>query len=81
MDLPYVVRVYFDGGRGIARQSGVQRHLQDAPLIDGLPRFTMLDYVPSVVAMIQPHAEKVRDLTVVEQGCVERWLASSKGLW
>jgi hypothetical protein len=81
VELPYVVRVYWDNGRGFARHIGVHRVLNVQPVIDGLPRWTMLDYIPQVIAIIQPYAERVRDMESREQRNVARWLEELKGLW
>jgi hypothetical protein len=80
-DMPYVVRVYFDNGRGCVRMHGFRRALEIAPAIEGLPPYIMLDYIPASVAMIQPKFEKVRDLWKAERESVEQWLATVKGLW
>jgi hypothetical protein len=81
IELPYLVRVYWDNGRGFARDYGVHRVLDVQPVIEGLPRWTMLDYIPQVIAMIQPYAGRVRDMESHERRCVAHWLDSLKGLW
>jgi hypothetical protein len=82
IDLPYPVRLYWDNSRGTVRLLGRGiRPLQTPPVIDGLPLYTMLDYVPSTVQIIQPLHYKVRDLDREECACVERWLTNLKGLW
>jgi hypothetical protein len=79
---PYVVRVYFDHGRGFARQIGMpQRELATMPAIEGLPEFLMLDYIPQVIALIQPFGERARDMDAYECRSVARWLETMKGLW
>jgi hypothetical protein len=78
---PYVTRVYWDNGRGFARLNGKSYQLEVVPVIDGIPHCTMLDYIPCVIALVQPFAEKVRDLEVHERQSMERWLVSLKGLW
>lgn len=80
-DFPYAVRVYWENGRGFARHVGMHRVLEVQPVIDGLPRWTMLDYIPAVLWLIQPYAERTRDMESHERRSVARWLESMKGLW
>jgi hypothetical protein len=81
IDLPYLVRLYWDNGRGFARMNKVQRVLTIAPVIEGLPPFIMLDFIPAVVAMVQEPTDKVRDLWPLERASVQRWLDSFGALW
>ena len=81
IELPYVVRLYWENGRGVARLHGVQRALEAAPAIEGLPAYDMVDYIPKTVAMIRPVAFGVRDLDRHECSCIERWLEKMRGLW
>jgi hypothetical protein len=81
IDMPWPVRLYVDSGTRFVRVGGQPRKLEAVPMIEGLPRYTMLDYVPQVVAMIQPHAEGVRDLSAWERECVLIWMLQAKGNW
>jgi hypothetical protein len=81
IDLPYPLRLYIDQNAKFIRVGGMPRKLESVPEIDGLPRYTMLDYVPRTVAMIQPYAEGVRDLSPWERECVLIWMLQTKGNW
>ena len=71
----YPVRLFFDSGRGCAKVPGRFKTLTHAPLIQGLPLITMIDYAPGVCAMVLPVMGERRDLTVPEIAAVHAWLA------
>jgi hypothetical protein len=81
IELPWPVRLYVDGNSKFVRVGGQPRKLHAAPIIEGLPRYTMLDYVPQVIAEIQPIAERRRDLSSWERECVLIWMLQAKGSW
>lgn len=82
LELPYLVRLYWDNSRGFVRVYKIERPLTVVPVIEGLPPFIMLDFIPAAVAMIQTPTEKVRDLWPLECKSVQCWMDNFvKGLW
>ena len=71
----YPVRIYYEAGRGCAKIPGRFKTLAAAPMIQGLPLITMIDYAPGVCAMVLPKHGERRDLTVPEIAAVHAWLA------
>lgn len=74
-DALYVVRVYFDSGRGCVKAHGVYQKITSAPEIPGLPTLEMIDFAPEVqCAMLRPHMGERREMTGAEALAVAAWL-------
>lgn len=59
----YMTRLYWAGGRGIAKLHGVQMQLSAAPVLPG-PSILMIDYTPEVrCCEILRYGEAKRDMT------------------
>ena len=61
----YLTRLYWVGGRGVAKLNGREVLLAGPPHLPGL-RVEAIDYAPHVVAMVMPRREGWRDLTGTE---------------
>jgi hypothetical protein len=80
-ELPYVTRLYFELGHiGCARlPGGFVRPLNVAPAIQGMPPIEMIDWVPTVVAIVRLVGYGMRDLEPHEQRSAHEWLLSLRG--
>jgi hypothetical protein len=81
IEMPHPIRLFVDSRNMFVRLGGMPRKLDSAPMIEGLPRYTMLDYVPQLIAEIQPFASGRRDLSPWERECVLIWMLQAKGNW
>jgi hypothetical protein len=81
VDMPWPVRLYVDSCTMFVRLGGQPRKLETVPAISGLPLYTALDYVPKVIAEIQPVAARKRELSSWERECVLLWMLQAKGNW
>ena len=82
MSIPFVERVCWDGDHGFARHRSRPITLDAPPVIDGVPPFEMIDFVPGgVVAIIRPIHEPRRELYPHEREACMRWLNQLTGLW
>jgi hypothetical protein len=82
IEMPYPVRLFWENGRGIACFDGKRKPLDAAPLIEGLPRFDMIDFVPCIVEMIRPVGYGTRyHFEAHERVIIQAWLRTTRGLW